>query len=159
MTLRKPPGAYPGPPPFPGDRPGAPQSHPSVLPERRWPALCDLGTSQGPLEMQQVCMLKTLEIYVFGLSELQKITLELFFGPPRPPSDASNSATLLFRVDPGRPQGVPGSPRDLQKGPKACLGISQVAHKASQDRSGSSKKVPRPARASPRASVLTKTVF
>ena len=70
-------------------------------------------------------MLKTLEICVFGLSELQKITLELFFGPPRPPSDAPNSATLPFRIGPGRPKGVPGSPRDAQKVRKASPGIPQ----------------------------------
>ena len=80
--------------------------------------------------MQKVGMPKTLEILVFGVPGSQKISLMVFFKPPRCPPDCSKPATLSF-----------GSP--------------EVAQNAPWDRPGTLQAAPWTLPGQPRGSLLT----
>ena len=134
LTLRWPPGAYPGPRPFPGDRPGASQSYPL------W-----FRSALGPL---CVTLVPPKDLSKCSRSACSKPWKYVYLASPN--FKKSLSSCFLDLPDPLR---MRQTPRPF------LLGSAQVAQKASQDRPGTPKKVPRPARASPRASVLIKTVF
>ena len=75
--------------------------------------------------MQKVGMLKTVEIWAFGLPGCEKISFLLVFKLPRPPSDRSKPATLSFGVARGRPKCSLGSPGDPPSSPLDPPGAAQ----------------------------------